>query len=162
MNILALDPARITGFAHTNGVGGVIEFSHGDARLRELEDWLTDKLDEWPTELIAFEDAGFGSHNPHVQALHNENRGVIKLIATRRRIAVRACNIKSIKKFATGNGNAKKEQMIAAAERHFKIKVTNDNFADALWILEFAKQPQQPTVTKERKKKSAKKQPKLF
>jgi|SRR5581483_3563047 len=46
----------------------------------------------------------------------------------------------TIKKRATGKGNSKKDKMIAAANRLWKgkKKVTDDNEADALWILVLA------------------------
>lgn len=43
-----------------------------------------------------------------------------------------------LKKFATGNGAAKKENMIRFAQA-LKPGVTDDNEADALWLLEYAK-----------------------
>lgn len=42
-----------------------------------------------------------------------------------------------IKKFATGKGNAKKEQMLAAAQKIWD-DVTDHNEADALWLLAYA------------------------
>lgn len=48
----------------------------------------------------------------------------------------------TIKKRATGKGNAKKPQMIAAANKkllkHSKYKTKEDNEADSLWILKLA------------------------
>lgn len=48
----------------------------------------------------------------------------------------------TIKKRATGKGNAKKPQMIEAANKKLfkrcRYKVTDDNEADALWILKLA------------------------
>lgn len=48
------------------------------------------------------------------------------------------CHSKSVKKHATGSGNADKADMIAAAmDRGWEVR--NDDEADALWILDFAK-----------------------
>ena len=41
----------------------------------------------------------------------------------------------SIKKFATGNGNAKKHMMVAAAQERLGYTGNDDNEADALWML---------------------------
>lgn len=41
---------------------------------------------------------------------------------------------KSNKLFATGNGNADKKAMVAAAKRVLGVVVANDNEADALWL----------------------------
>lgn len=43
--------------------------------------------------------------------------------------------VASIKKRATGKGNASKEEMIAAATDLLRIVPSNDDEADALWIL---------------------------
>jgi len=44
-----------------------------------------------------------------------------------------------LKKFATGHGNADKQGMIAEARRRFKADLADDNEADALWILDWAR-----------------------
>lgn len=45
----------------------------------------------------------------------------------------------SIKKFATGNGGAKKDAVIKAAQEKLGYKGNNDNEADALWMLMITK-----------------------
>lgn len=42
-------------------------------------------------------------------------------------------NISDIKTQATGKGNASKEEMVSAANKHWSIEVSDDNEADALW-----------------------------
>ena len=49
-----------------------------------------------------------------------------------------AIPVKTVKKHATGTGNASKEAMIAACEAKGR-KVQDDNEADALWILDYAR-----------------------
>ena len=44
----------------------------------------------------------------------------------------------TLKKFATGRGNAKKPEMIAAARQRFGYPVADDNEDDALWLLAYA------------------------
>jgi hypothetical protein len=41
-------------------------------------------------------------------------------------------------KFATGSGAAKKDKMIESAKNAFKVKIIDDNQADALWLLALA------------------------
>ena len=44
----------------------------------------------------------------------------------------------TIKKFATGYGNANKDAMVEAARREFEhVSIDDDNQADALWILRY-------------------------
>jgi hypothetical protein len=45
----------------------------------------------------------------------------------------------TLKKFATGHGNADKGAMIDEARRRFKPDLEDDNEADAVWILEWAR-----------------------
>lgn len=143
MTILALDPANNTGFAHSDGHRGVWHLvasktEHAGDRLNRLADYIRGAFDQWGFDSIAFEDASFGSPNPNIQAMHNELAGIIKAVAAQCDVACRGVKPASIKKFATGNGRAKKHEMIRAAKVKLGIEVTSDDEADALWILAFA------------------------
>lgn len=143
--ILALDPAQKCGWAHSNSDGhhgvwflaGEIGRQHAD-----LEQRLTNAIAAWGCDLIATENAGFGSRNPNVQAMHNERLGVIRLVAARRGVEVKTFQPNTIKLFATGNGHADKSQMVAALKRLMGVTVASDDEADACWILELAKRPE--------------------
>lgn len=170
-NILALDPAAATGFAHSSGRSGTWSLmaapgEHGGNRLMRLRMAIRDVHGQLGVDLIAFEDAGFGSHNPHVKALHDELRGTIKLCAAELAIPFVAFNPMTIKRFATGSGGAMKQQMMAACERMLGIRPADDNEADALWILCMAAQGyrQPPSQAKLRKatKKRGRRDAKLF
>lgn len=170
MNILALDPALHCGFAHSAGHSGVwnladIGTGHAGLRLIRFRELLHQAHQAWGFDALAYEDASFGSPNPNVQAMHNELRGVIKLVAAEVGGKELISFVPStLKKFATGDGRAKKPQMIAAWNRHFPTRpVTDDNEADALWVLQLAehgaKLTSRPGVTvtkRSRKPKAAK------
>ena len=172
MKILALDPAEHTGYAHSDGHMGVWLLSdhcsrHPGARLERLRERLYEAFREWGFERLAFEDASFGSPNPNVQAMHNELRGVIKLVAAELAVDVVLFKPSTIKKFATGSGRAEKWQMVRALKTQFGIEVTDDNVADAMWILRMAENPTRileslPKAVKKRVKAAAKKAPRLF
>jgi Holliday junction resolvasome RuvABC endonuclease subunit len=106
---------------------------------------------------LAYEDASFGSHNPNVQAMHNELAAIIKLVAESLDIPVVSYKPTSIKKFATDNGRAEKWQMVQACKLHFGKVVEFDDEADAFFVLEMAKQglviagPKKPRATFRRK-----------
>lgn len=163
--ILALDPANCTGFAHSNGDRGVWNLvaakgEHQGDRLNRLADYIRGAYDSLGFDLIAFEDASFGSPNPNVQAMHNELAGIIKAVAAQCDVDARGVKPSQIKSFATGNGRAKKHEMIRAAKVKLGIDTTNDNVADALWILAFAEAgfPQLATKPKVRPRRASKKQ----
>ncbi|WP_425618068.1 crossover junction endodeoxyribonuclease RuvC [Anatilimnocola sp. NA78] len=166
MNILALDPASNCGWAHSNGQFGTWRLRDSGRMAIEkehvyLERYLERAIESMGVEMIATENAGFGSQNPEVQARHNERLGIIRLVAARHQIEVQAFAPSTIKLFATGEGHAKKPAMVAACKRLLKINVTSDDEADAIWILELAKRrdcwPATNRLGKQRKKKGASK-----
>lgn len=165
--ILGLDlaPVNRTGWAFLDRFGqrtyGV--FALGCAydefpgeRMVRLRDWLVSFLRDNPVCYIAYEDATFGSHNSSVQAMHNEVRGIVKMVAAEWKIPTLGINPMTLKKFATGNGRAPKVQMIRAAKTMLGVATNDDNVADALFIVEFARQnrevPLEKRVRKPRKK----------
>jgi Holliday junction resolvasome RuvABC endonuclease subunit len=164
VNILALDPATRTGWAHSNGESGVWNLK-GDLgeQHTELMRLIIQAVDEWGAHLIATENAGFGSRNPSVQAMHNERLGLIRYVANDLGCQLVTFQPTTIKAFATGKGNADKSQMIAAAQRLLGSSVVSDDEADAIWILELAKRPDCWPVAKPKAKRSRKaKESKLF
>lgn len=171
MIILALDPANVTGVALSNGQQ--TEYRRWDLvdphkpreqRLVNLYEHLKVIIDRNRFDQIAFEEASFGSHNPKVQALHNELRGIIKLAAAERGIETLGYTPTHIKKFATGDGRAKKPQMIRAAKTMLGLETDDDNIADAAFILAMAQQGIKPTTSSSTAKKRSRKpaQPKLL
>lgn len=170
MNILALDPAAKCGFAHSNGQRGVWQLTgtadeHAGKRLVRLAEHIEWVRRNWGLDKLAFEDASFGSPNPAVQAMHNELRGVIKRAAAEYGIAFVAYKPTSIKAFATGKGNAKKDQMVRAAATMLGVKTEDDNVADASFVLAMAEQGYQ-VVSKAKREKAirvaSRKAPRLF
>lgn len=143
--ILALDPASVTGFAHSNGQRGIWRLGEMDGfRQKNLLAFILDSAKAWGCDLIAYEEASFGSHNPNVQAFHNELRGIIKLAAAELQIPTIGYHIGTIKVFATGNGKAPKEQIVRACKTMLGFTPEDDNVADAAFILEMAKQGYRP------------------
>lgn len=160
MKILALDPATNTGYAHTNGQIGTWKLGSEQFRLLDLRRNLLQAIQTWGCDMIAFEDASYGAGGRKGEGgvqwktvvFHNELRGVIKLVAAELKIEWKAFHPSTVKLFATGSGIAKKAQMIAAAFRHYGLKLSQDE-ADAKFILELA---MKPTCWPEPKKPKAK------
>ncbi len=169
--ILALDPASNTGWAHTNGLFGVWRLRERNIASLDrehiyLERFLERAIASMGVDMIATENAGYGSHNPEVQARHNERLGVIRLVAARHQIELQTFNPMTIKMFATGDGHADKHEMVAACNRLLNVQVTTNDEADAVWILHLAMRPDcwKPTnaTKKKPKRKFKSKQKGLF
>lgn len=157
MNVLAIDPSNRTGFAHSDGYRGVelltrAADTHPGQRLIRFEEWLHEMLTNHPADLVAAEDASFGSHNPSIQAQHNELRGIIHLVAAEFGVKVKLFNPMTIKVHATGNGHAKKPAMVKACQFHIDPSVVDEDVADALWILDLANRPDCWPQPKEKKR----------
>ena len=138
VRILALDLATKTGWAHSNGASGVQEFRlrRGDSpgmRWLEVRAWLNRVLDSADADVIVYEQAhhrgGAATHLAHAMI------GIVESVAAERDINITNRHTATIKKHATGKGNAPKDEMLAAARSKWG-EVEDDNHADALWLLD--------------------------
>jgi Holliday junction resolvasome RuvABC endonuclease subunit len=183
VNVLALDPATATGFAHSNGEHGTWDLGHNrwpdmpGGKLHKLRERIIEVHAQWgPIELVAFEEASFGGNQSgkrkmqmQVIVFHNKIRGIIEEAACDIGAKLLPVNPTSLKAWATDNGHATKADMMRMLERHYGIRTSDDNEADAIWILKWAehvqKHPQLRTpakVVKKRQKVAGKKQPRWF
>lgn len=138
--ILALDLGTRTGWAMTNGLSGVQDFTprRGDSpgmRWLEFRAWLNRLLDASPVALVAYEQAhhrgGAATHCAHALI------GQLEAVVAERGIEVTSRHTASIKKHATGSGKTKKPEMFAAARAKWNDRtVIDDNESDALWLLD--------------------------
>lgn len=173
---LGIDPAKITGYACESGEHGVwhlkvTERDHNGMLINRLEEHLFVANEDEELSLIAYEEAGFASNNRETLQFHHQIRGMVLSVAAKLGIDAWGYNPMTLKKFATGDGRAEKEQMIHAASRILKVRVIDDNDADACFLLEMAKQQIQPQYingrsTKAKKRRQSRRkraaQPKLF
>lgn len=170
LKLLALDPATKTGWAHSNGNSGTWNLGPAEdgqgRRLIRLRAHIHGVHRMFGIDKIYSEAASFGSINPNTQAFHNELRGVIRMVAEEIGASFHEHHPTTIKAFATGNGRADKEQMMAACWKLLGVNPIDDNHADALWILDMAKRGYVPPPSEAKKRKALKKfykkQPKLF
>lgn len=89
-----------------------------------------------PIDLVAIEDVVLWTN-----AITAHLMGIAMAVCERHNVAYASVSPKSLKKWATGNGNAKKPAMIAASrERCPGVEIKDDNQSDAvllaLWGLE--------------------------
>ena len=143
-NILALDPATHCGWAHSCGQSGTWDLSirrdeSSGMRLIRFRSKLAEILNSTPTDLVVFEAARCAI--PKMQGavtVQAEIQGVLKWYCEDNGINYRGFSSTEVKRHATGKGNASKAQMIAAAQEKWGSHITDDNEADALWILHLA------------------------
>lgn len=185
MNILGLDPATATGFAHSNGQHGTWDLNQNrwperpGGRLHKLRERILEVHEAWgPVELVAFEEASFGGASNsgtrkiqmQVIVFHNKIRGIIEEAACDIGAKLLPVNPASLKAWATDNGRATKADMMRMLERHYGIKTSDDNEADAIWILKWAEQQMKhPELRRapvkavnKRRKAAAKREARLF
>ncbi len=146
--ILALDLGTQTGYAVGDAncppVSGVLNLSdmkgdHPGARFLRFMHHL-DRLSKLHTiTKIVYEQV---AHVKFVKAAHTYGGFQAYLMGwcMIHNVPLEGIGVKTIKKFATGNGNANKEMMVAAAIGEGWLP-KDDNEADALWILKYAITP---------------------
>ena len=141
LRILALDPATHCGYAIHRDLYGVWDLTPKrdesiGMRLIRLRSKLNEILKSENINLVVFERPG-GQHKNAI-IVQSEIQGQIKVVCEDHKIEYRAYSSQEIKKFATGKGNSGKPAMIQAAKDKLGYPGSNDNEADALWILELA------------------------
>ena len=144
MAILALDLGTKTGWAVQSigkAVSGVQDFSPrrfdgGGMRFLRFQRWLAEIHENVGgiTE-IYFEEVRFNrGASGHV---YDGLQAILKAWCEEKTIPYQGVPVQTIKKHATGKGNANKEAMVAAIEATGR-QVQDHNEADALWLLSYA------------------------
>ena len=130
--VLGLDLSlTATGFAYNDEVVGVIRSkAKGERRLAEIREAVLDFAHE--ADVVVLEGYAFARPNQAHQL--GELGGVVRVALYDRRIPFAEVPPAVLKKFATGKGNATKDQVLAAAIRRFGFEGDDNNAADA-WLL---------------------------
>lgn len=139
MNILALDMAKRTGWAHSRGDSGVVDFGDEETtplaeRLARFREWLHEMLVYRKTDALVYEEAHMRGGPATRSALGFQT---VALLAARDfGLAMHGVHTGTLKKHATGNGHASKNDMLVAAiQQHPTLRLQDDNHVDALWLL---------------------------
>jgi Holliday junction resolvasome RuvABC endonuclease subunit len=147
---LGLDMATKTGWASLDGgvvSCGRINFTpkpatktrpkeHEGKRLLDFEKWLHGTLKALQPSVIYYEEAV--TNKPNTARVLYGFRAVMMTRAAHFNIKVVGCHIGTVKKYATGKGNALKPAMVAEAKRLFpQLDILDDNVADALHVLRY-------------------------
>jgi len=158
MNILALDFGTATGYCLGNGLEILDAGTWQLASKKEIPEWRRLRWDRkkdprisrlwellWKRishpDWVVFEDVEFSSYTKQNQ-LWSSFRAVAWLRFPMARFE--CVPVGTLKKFATGSGNATKEMMRAALKRHTDYGSAafgrDDNAVDAIWVWLWAKQ----------------------
>jgi crossover junction endodeoxyribonuclease RuvC len=147
--ILALDCGTTTGWALGDGVrieSGVQVFAVGRGespgmRYLRFNRWLEEMAGELcraPVNLLVYEQTHQRGGAATEVAAGFATR--VQEFAARWKIEHIAIHSATLKKFATGKGNATKPAMLAAVRLRWHHAVTDDNEADALALLYYAQE----------------------
>uniref|UniRef100_A0A6M3JK13 Holliday junction resolvase RuvC n=1 Tax=viral metagenome TaxID=1070528 RepID=A0A6M3JK13_9ZZZZ len=142
MNILAIDPGTLCGYAKSPVESGTWDLrvkrdEGGGMRYIRLRNHLITAGEE--VELVVYEEVmrHLGTGAAHIYG------GIVAIIQEHcemHEIPYCGAPVGTVKKFATGKGNANKDAMVAAAQAKWPdIDIKDDNQADALWILAWAR-----------------------
>lgn len=138
MKILALDLSLTrTGVARCDGVRVLVppKDLRGMERLLYLEEAILERAAD--AELVVLEGYSFGSRGRAVVDI-GELGGVIRLALYRRGIRFVDVPPATLKRYATGKGNASKEEVLAAAIRRLGYAGHDHNESDAMWLYAMA------------------------
>lgn len=149
MRILALDISTKCGWAAWNGsrltASGQQKFEIGRGeskgmRLIRFRKWLREMIAEVRPEVIAYERPSFFRGGAATEVIVGFTSVMQEEAAgAPREIDISPISTSTLKKHATGGGRAGKPEMIAAAQKRWKIReeITDDE-ADALCVLAWA------------------------
>ena len=143
MQILAIDPATLSGWALSKDVYGT-----WNIRTRSDESWgmklirfkkhFTEILDAYPgIKIVTYERPA--GRNTRAIITQSKIIGIIESEVVKRGLQYKAFSAGEIKKFATGKGNCGKPAMIEAARKKYGYIGKDDNEADALHLLHLSR-----------------------
>lgn len=139
--VLALDIATATGWCTATASGEWNFKAKNDEtqgiRLIRFKAKLNEILTAEKITLVAFEQAFSSGKFPN--QLGVELIGVMKIVCMERGVEYKSYPPTTIKKHATGNGQASKETMVLAAQK-FKPSIKSNNEADAILLYRLVKE----------------------
>ena len=145
MSLLAIDPGTNCGWAIKKQTGDFVSgtwnlrggrYEGGGMRFLRLEKFLNEVRASTPIQMVVFEEVRrhLGTDAAHIYG------GIVATVCKwceENKIPYLGIPVGTVKRNATGKGNANKEQMIAAAQARWPGHVfVDDNEADARWIAE--------------------------
>lgn len=152
-NLLALDLATTTGWCDAHGSGAWnfttnikkpkdppkrLGKQTNGKKLMRFETRISAYIEERKPKIIVIEKPFiFHSKKRRPNFIAFEMAGIVKLLCEANGILLFEYHTQHIKQYATGFGQANKEQMVAACKR-YNVTPTDDNEADALHLYHLA------------------------
>ena len=129
-----------------DGNDSVYDIWHGTWHLKKhpKEDFITpiakfrSILNAFNTvDAVAYEDVKSIFRGNYAALNYGGLKTIIELYAFEREISIYPVSVGTIKKYASGKGNANKKVMMQECQARLGIKPRDDNEADALWLLDY-------------------------
>jgi crossover junction endodeoxyribonuclease RuvC len=139
LRIVAFDLSlSCSGFSDGNRVGTLVPPKGQDRGIERL-DWIRQAvmLKADGADIVAVEGYSFASQASHAHSL-GELGGIVRWNLWARKIPFVVIPPSNLKQFATGKGNAKKEEVLAAAIRALGYLGHSNDEADAIWLWHMA------------------------
>jgi Holliday junction resolvasome RuvABC endonuclease subunit len=105
--------------------------------MEKFYNTVKDFILKYNIKQVVAEDVNVNNHFTDIRKLC-EFRGVLKLICSQLGLPdPKYVNVRTVKKWATGNGNADKKMMIEFCQKRWGIDPVDDNMADATHIFKY-------------------------
>ncbi|MBQ1061313.1 hypothetical protein [Micromonospora sp. C41] len=123
-----------TGIAWCDGTTYTVKpRQDGDARLSEIRSEVARAVDGRRLDLVVIEDLPINAKGAGITGMVH---GVVRTWLRDQLVPYALVVPSSLKKYATGNGNANKTDMALAAYKHAAREFRDDNQCDAWWLRE--------------------------
>lgn len=143
MRFVGIDPSSKTGFVVLDKHGNAIRAkeltgvgSEDPKRMVTLIDDIMDHIQQ--NDIVCIEGFAFGAKGRGISFQFGLGHGIRNALF-RRNINFTIVTPAQLKKFATGKGNAKKENMILPIFRHWNFEHSSDNVRDAYVLAQIAR-----------------------
>ena len=142
-NILSLDPAEHCGYHSVYGSGTEFfpntskapkKLGEGYGQMKSFRAWLVGMITSHDIKVVVSENLDGGCKSWVTARKLACFHGVIQEVCETHNIPLHYINQKSLKHWATGNGNADKKLMIEYCNTRWKIEPIDDNEADAIHL----------------------------
>lgn len=139
--VLSLDIATHTGYysTHESGTWNFKKKSkdNDSIEMQKFYDTLKSFILQYHIKQVVAEDINVNNHFTDMRKL-SEFRGVLKLLCAELNLPdPKYVNVRTVKKWATGNGNADKKLMMEYCKKRWGVDAKDDNEADATHIFKY-------------------------